>query len=187
MSITRLTTNGLTGTKYDTVSADNYYMEPIATTLLTGTASSIDFNNIPQGYKHLQLRILQRSTTPNNTNMRFNGDTGSNYNWHELVGDGASATAGSAGSAVTFMKASYLQSVTTGYVGTAVLDILDYSNVYKFKTMRGLVGSDANGSGYIVLRSGLWMNTAAITSLSILPASGSLDTNMRVSLYGIKG
>ena len=98
MSITRLTTNGLTGTKYDTVSADNYYMEPIATTLVgVGGVSTVTFSNIPQGYKHLQVRIFSRSTTSTYQQsggyVRFNSDTGNNYTRHGLYGDGATAGA----------------------------------------------------------------------------------------------
>ena len=160
--------------------------ESIQTYTLTGTQASVEFTGISGSYKHLQLRILQRSTTPNNTNMQFNSDTGSNYNWHELYGDGSSAASASSAGSVTFMKASYLESVTAGYVGASVIDILDYSNTNKNKTMRALTGSDANGTGYILLRSGLWRSTAAITSIKITPASGSWDQYSSIALYGVK-
>jgi hypothetical protein len=69
-----------------------------------------------------------------------------------------------------------------------VMDILDYSNVYKFKTIRNLSGADFNGSGQIRLNSGLWMNTAGVTSISIYDANGgNLVQYSRLSLYGIKG
>jgi hypothetical protein len=160
--------------------------DSLATVTLSGTAAFVEFAGIPSGYKHLQLRILQRSTTPNNTNMTFNSDTGSNYNWHELFGDGSTAASASSSGSVTFMKASYLESVTAGYVGASVIDVLDYSNTSKNKTMRALTGSDANGTGYILLRSGLWRNTAAITSIKITPASGSWDQYSSIALYGVK-
>jgi hypothetical protein len=160
--------------------------ESIATVNVTSTQSFIEFTGIAGTYSHLQLRILQRSTTPNNTNMTFNSDTGSNYNWHELFGDGSTAASASSSGSVTFMKASYLESVTAGYVGASVIDVLDYSNTSKNKTMRALTGSDANGTGYILLRSGLWRNTAAITTIRLTPASGSWDNNAQIALYGIK-
>lgn len=72
--------------------------------------------------------------------------------------------------------------------GAGVLDVLDYSNVYKFKTSRSLAGADMNGSGEVVFGSGLWMNTAAITSVTLTPTNGTnFVTNTRISLYGIKG
>lgn len=160
--------------------------ESIATVSPTGVQAYVEFTGIAGTYSHLQLRILQRSTTPNNTNMTFNSDTGSNYNWHELYGDGSTAASASSAGSVTFMKASYLESITAGYVGASVIDILDYSNTSKNKTMRALTGSDANGTGYILLRSGLWRNTAAITTIRLTPATGSWDNYASIALYGIK-
>lgn len=198
MSITRLTTNGLTGTKYDTVSADNYYMEPIATTLLSTTAASIDFTNIPQGYKHLQIRYLGQTNRGtygiDNSKIQFNGDTGSNYSWHILSGDGAGAFSG-AGTSQTFIKSGDRDLGTTTVAntfGVGIIDILDYANVYKYKTTRSLSGEDLNGTvagygGGVSLSSGLWMNTAAITSIKFTVANGTnFTTYSRFSLYGVK-
>ena len=193
MSITRLTTNGLTGTKYDTVSADNYYMEPIATTLLGTAASSITFSNIPQGYKHLQIRTISRTASTasdaDNLGLQFNGDTGANYATHFLYGDGATALGNGVTSdtrARTDHTAAALSA--SNIFGIGFTDILDYSNVYKYKTTRALSGVDRNGSGIVMLRSALWMNTAAVTSIVVVTVSGSnLAANTRVSLFGIKG
>jgi hypothetical protein len=193
MSITRLTTNGLTGNKYDTVSADNYYMEPIATTLVgAGGATSIDFTNIPQGYKHLQIRFTCRGNDVSGDRalyMRLNSDTGSNYAWHRLRGDGTAVSAGAGTSVDYIFCGSQVDGGTAASIFSAgVVDILDYSNVYKFKTVRGLSGFDKNGAtGYINFNSGLWMNTAAITGISLF-YQGSVNTVQysRFSLYGIK-
>jgi hypothetical protein len=160
--------------------------ESIATVNVTTTQAFVEFTGITGSYSHLQLRILQRSTTPNNTNMTFNSDTGSNYNWHELYSDSSTAASASSAGSVTFMKASYLETITAGYVGASVIDILDYSNTSKNKTMRALTGSNAGSTGYVLLRSGLWRNTAAITTIRLTPASGSWDNNASIALYGIK-
>ena len=192
MSITKLATNGVNGSKYDTVSADNYYMEPIATTLLSGTAGSVTFSSIPQNYKHLQIRMFahtNRTVDPDYLKINFNGDTGSNYSWHYIYGQGASVAAG-AGANSTYMFSEYYggaaQNANT--YGAGITDILDYTNVYKFKTIRDLGGYDNNGDGSISFQSGLWMNTAAVTSIKITPGGGTLiSANSRFSLYGIKG
>lgn len=194
MSITKLTTNGLAGAKYDTVSADNYYMEPIATTLLASSASSIVFSNIPQGYKHLQLRCFSKSTNASFQqiafNLQLNGDTGSNYAAHQLYGDGSSAGASAPGISATSMllgqEPSAVNNPGSLSMGATVIDILDYANVYKFKTLRSLTGSDINGAGTVALRSGLWMNTAAVTTISLTETS-TFAANSRFSLYGIRG
>jgi hypothetical protein len=186
MSVTRLTTNGLTGTKYDIASADNYYMEPIATTLLASNQTTITFSGIPNTYKHLQIRYINTTSTVNqNLIFRFNGDTGSNYAWHRLLGDGASAIADGV-SATTGMNIGRSSTTSPSFAG-GVFDILDYANTSKFKTSRTLYGNDQNGSGVIFFGSGLWQNTAAITSITITSAAGDFVTNSRFSLYGIKG
>jgi len=39
----------------------------------------------------------------------------------------------------------------------------------------------------IALKSGLWVNTAAVTSISFANSSGDMVAGTRFSLYGIKG
>ena len=185
MSISRLTTNGLTGTKYDIVSADNYYMEPIATNLLSSSAASVTFSNIPQGYKHLQIRGIAAGVNNTFADITFNSDTGNNYAGHDIYGDGAAAGAEASVSRAN-IPATALPNVTSIF-NALVIDILDYANVYKFKTARILQGRDTNGGGAIYFMSGLWQNTAAITSITITSRSGNIATNSRFSLYGIKG
>jgi len=193
MSVTKLTTNGVNGSKYDTVSADNYYMEPIATTLLGSTAATITFDNIPQGYKHLQLRQIARlnvsDTGTEITKLRFNDDTSASYSHHSLYGTGSSAGAGSGVSQTMTNSGALLQrSNTTSVFTVGITDILDYSNVNKFKTVRTLTGADDNGAGWVGLYSGLWMNTAPITKIVLTPTAAiNYGVNSRFSLYGIRG
>jgi hypothetical protein len=125
--------------------------------------------------------------------MRFNGDTGTNYAWHILRADGSGASGVTAGAGVTqdyiYVGALVDGGTAVNIFSTGVIDILDYSNVYKFKTARALSGFDKNGAtGYVNFNSGLWMNTAPITNISIL-YSGSVNTaqHSRFSLYGIRG
>jgi len=154
--------------------------ESIATvTVGAGGASSVTFSSIPSTYTHLQIRAFM--VGGNFTTIRFNGDTtGSNYRNHYLVGNGSSASASSnANNAYTPMSAS-----ANGYAD--VIDILDYSNTNKNKTIRALEGYDNNGSGEIYLSSNLWMSTAAISSIVFTPSS-SMSQYSQFALYGIKG
>jgi hypothetical protein len=187
MSITKLTTNGVNGSKYDTVSADNYYMEPIATTLLTSAQASISFTNIPQGYKQLQIRGMAPFVgATNQIQAIVNSDSGANYTFHQLYGTGSAAGAGGA-TGQTFANLS-VNSPSSGANSVFVADILDYANTNKYKTFRSLNGCDSNGGGVVSMRSSVWLNTAPITSLTIFfDNSQNLAINTRISLYGIKG
>lgn len=203
MAVTRLTTNGLTGTKYDIASADNYYMEPIATTLVgSGGVSSVTFSNIPAGYKHLQIRgIAQDNRATYNTSslmMRFNGDSGTNYSDHYaqaswVAGSTSTQFSGDVNNTGISWIAQITSTVATNVFGAFIIDILDYASTSKFKTARSLTGADANAevSGFRPvprLASGGWRNTAPITSITFTSEFGStISTNSRFSLYGIKG
>jgi hypothetical protein len=186
MAVTRLTTNGLTGTKYDIASADNYYMEPIATVTSTGGLTSLTFTGIPQGYKHLQVRVLQKMTTAIRwTWVQFNGDAGENqYTYHSLRGNGSSASGAGSAFATTYGRVSLADT----QFGGAIFDILDYTNTSKIKVVRSLWGTDLNGSGDVGINSSAWNNTTAITSIKIgCEGSDTYAQYSRFSLYGIKG
>jgi hypothetical protein len=192
MAVTRLTTNGLTGTKYDIASADNYYMEPIATTLLGTATGTITFNNIPQGYKNLQLRTHTKNSGANNQQgfaIYLNGDSAGSgaYSTHYLQGDGAATYSGGGanGGQISWIYA-VGSSVASQIFNPSIVDFLDYTHVNKFKTVRLLCGWDYNGGGAISFASACWMNTAPITSIQITHTS-NFTANSRFSLYGIKG
>jgi len=166
--------------------------ESIATFTGSGTPSSITFSSIPSTYKHLQIRYLVRVATGAGTNdqfiyAQFNGDTGSNYSWHYLLGDGATpAASGNASQTQMAVGAVPQGSATAGIFGVAVIDILDYASTSKNKTVKVFNGNDRNGAGDIILNSGLWINTSPITSINIA-SSASFATNSSFALYGIKG
>jgi hypothetical protein len=155
----------------------------------SGGAATISFTGIPSTYTHLQLRGINRNTTANNTfRLRFNSDTGSNYTRHFLYGNGTSALAAAGASQTSTGVGIIATSSNSASIFSAfVIDILDYKDTSKYKTMRSFGGYDANGSGNIGLFSGVWMNTAAITSISLLSDSGDQEQYTQFALYGIKG
>jgi hypothetical protein len=120
-------------------------------------------------------------------NLIFNGDTTSKYWWHQLQGNGSSASAGSyssLGTSIYFPADAVGSSIPT----VQVADILDYTSTSKNKTVRVLEGYDANGSGTLRLASGLWSATpAAITSIKITTSTGTFNQYSQFALYGIKG
>ena len=166
--------------------------ESIATvTVGAGGASSIDFTSIPSTYTHLQVRVLQRGTQAVSSiyqKIQFNSSTTGIYADHYVLGDGAGTAAGAS------INASFIGvGSTTGgnaganIFGTIIIDILDYTDTNKYKTIRNLEGFDVNGSGGMVaLTSGLWRNTSAITSIKFTPSAGNFAQYSSFALYGIK-
>ena len=167
--------------------------ESIATvTVGSGGSSTITFSSIPSTYSHLQIRGIARTdrsaAKQDAARIRFNSDTGSNYTLHYLLGDGISATSGGSSSITyTFSDGFTCAGVASSIFGVAVIDILDYKNTNKYKTMRSLSAWDDNGDGRIWLESGVWMNTSAISTITFTPNAGSNFVQYSsFALYGIK-
>jgi hypothetical protein len=157
-----------------------------SSTVGAGGTSSITFSSIPATYTHLQIRALYKGASAGDTNFRFNGDTGTNYSRHYLYATGtAPVSSGGSGN----NDAGYIGYVpSTSQFEVAVIDIVDYKNTSRYKTVRSLVGSDLNGGvGIIMSTSSAWLNTAAITTILFTHGSGSFSEHTQFALYGIKG
>ena len=160
--------------------------ESIATSTPT-SGSAITFSSIPSTYQYLQIRLQARfSGTDDRINLTFNSDTGSNYTYHWLVGDGAAASASGGATQTSALGVSYATG-TASIAAPSIIDIHDYANTTKNKTIRSFNGWDTNGSGRIRLMSGLWMNTSAVNSVTLTLNSGTFATGTSIALYGIKG
>lgn len=165
--------------------------ESIATFTLASDTASVTFSSIPSTYKHIQIRLMARGTKAAadcRWYARLNGDTGTNYSLHALIGSGTAASAqGAASQNYIEGRAVTGNTATSGIFGTAILDYHDYSSTTKNKTLRAITGNDRNGAGEIGLTSSVWLSTAAISSVLIYPESDSWLTGSTFSLYGIKG
>lgn len=172
------------------VPIENTSFESIAT--ITTTGNPITFSSIPGTYKHLQLRIIGKSSNTTYSSIywtvRLNGDSGNNYNSHSIYGNGSTAAAMYNGTYVDQMIAGEIVASGGGMASQnsspMIIDLLDYSNTSKNTVIRSLGGFDGNGTGTIRFGSGLWMNTAAVTSISLF--GGDAGT-LHAALYGIKG
>ena len=177
----------------DAIFAGSY--ESIATVDVgSGGSSSISFTSIPQTYSHLQLRLIGRTTRVGTTagvGIRLNGSTaGQNYYAnHGLTGNGSAAGVDASANRDNMVFGIAAGSTaTSGMFGAFVMDLLDYANTNKNKTIRTLGGVDLNGSGTVSLYSGLYTYTTAITSITL---KDNDDTSIfpqytHAALYGIK-
>jgi hypothetical protein len=165
--------------------------ESIATANGTGSSGTITFSSIPSTYKHLQIRYIGRNSATGSAfatiRMRINSYT-SVYPLHRLYGNGASASAYSSTTEVYLQDVMEMatNSAATSVYGAGIIDILDYADTNKYKTVRALSGTDNNGSGEIILGSGLYQQTTAISSITLEANGVNWLTNSSFALYGIK-
>lgn len=154
--------------------------EPIASQTLGSAAASVTLSSLPGTYTDLRVVVIGSSASGNGLEIRFNGDSGSNYSWTNLSGDGSSA-ASSRSSSQTLAR---VGSITTGGPHYALFDVMSYANTNVYKTYLSAAGRDQNAVYRFV---GLWRDTSAITSLTVLTTTGvNLSSGLSVSLYGIK-
>lgn len=163
--------------------------ESIATATGSGV-STVTFSSIPSTYQHLQLRIFSMNPDAGGLRIRLNSDATSNYTFHELRGDGTSATAsGAATGSYSGFAVAWTSTSTTHGIGV-ILDLHDYKSTTKNKTARLFCGHDQNAgstNGFVSLNSGVWLNTSAVTSITILNTAGNYGSGTSIALYGIKG
>jgi hypothetical protein len=168
-------------------------------TVDSGGASSITFGaggTIPQTYTHLQVRGIARSDYAANSTgpmiPYLNNDTNSaNYYSHRLLGENSSVYAQSdnaTGGMLMLAGQMPLANIASNIFGAVVLDIEDYANTNKFKTLRGLGGVDTNGGGStdISLGSGLYQSYNAINQITLYLNAGNFVQYSQLSLYGVK-
>lgn len=165
---------------------------------VTGSGqSTITFSSIPSTYKHLQIRTVTRGadTGAGISGMRatFNSDTSSNYTFHALRA--TNGTVSAIGFATGTYSFAFIDAVAPGNdeladtYGVSIIDIHDYADTTKNKTVRYFGGLNLNSTtDRIRLASVLWTNTAAISSISFdLSAGWNFKSGSTISLYGIKG
>ena len=171
--------------------------ESIATVSVSSDVSSISFDSIPSTYSHLQIRFISKDSNATNglgssIRIKMNDDSvAGNYYGHRLLGDGGGAYATSfSGSSTGALVGEGMSNGASSYnLSAGVIDILDYKNTNKYKTVRTLGGGDTNtvnGSG-IYLYSGLWKSTSTITKITLVADSYNWKSPSHFALYGIKG
>ena len=160
----------------------------LETTVLGTDTTSVTFSGLGSysAYKHLQIRLVARESVAADQGgvvVQFNADTGNNYYNHALEGNGSSVSSLGFDSTSIRTFSALGNTSTASAFGAGVLDILDFSSSSKRTTLRALT---YGWYGYIYLSSGLWNNTAAITSIRLAGVYGGFKTGSRFSLYGIK-
>ena len=160
--------------------------EPIATTTLGSAASSITFSSIAASWTDLRLVFIAPTVSASGAaRIRFNSDTGTNYSYTVLGGDGATATSTRATSDTQYKLGNLINTSTTVPQFYQV-DIFSYAGSTN-KTALTTFSNDQNGAGSTEQSVGLWRNTSAITSVFIWTGgTATFGIGTTATLYGIK-
>lgn len=183
-----------TPTMYNTYlqnNADSGYARMLADTTLGVASASIDFTSIPQTFAHLMVEMYLRGDTAATTttySLRFNADSGANYDVQSLQGAAAVASA-----AETFAATGVSFTIPAGtatanvlgrtrvdishYAGSANNKIFEAANVYKFGTASSQLAVQVVG--------GFWRSNAAINRITLATAAGNFAAGSRVTIYGL--
>jgi hypothetical protein len=167
--------------------------EKIATTTLGSNQGTVTFSSIPTTYTDLRL-IIQCGIVDNGFLLGVrvgNGsvDSGTNYSWTYLEGDGSSAYSNRKSNMS-------LGALSNGFGNNNlnnifITDFQNYSNTTTNKTWIGRMGSGNQTSAIV----NLWRSTSAINTIAIAESgdggSGSFNYGNMLSgttftLYGIK-
>lgn len=173
---------GIWASSRPTVAPDLGSMFPLGVfTVPSSGTSTIDFTNIPQTYKHLQIRATYNNlTTARNVGMTLNTSVASTR-WHYIYGNGASMFAGESTQNLITVQ----DGISSTNMYAMVVDILDYTNTNKNKTVRTLLGYDNNGNGIVQFSSNLYATTSAITAIRLAIADFNFVTGSQFALYGV--
>jgi hypothetical protein len=151
-----------------------------------GGVSNFDFTSIPATYTDLYILCSLRSSISANADdiyIQFNNSS-SNFNWKNIVGvgSGAPVSQNNTNNQVGTIPAA---SMTAGSFGNASIYITSYASAnYKSVSSDSVAENNAT-RGDQAFYSTLWSNTAAITSVKLLPSSGTFLEFSTASLYGI--
>ena len=162
-------------------------MTLIETKTLGTAAASIEFTSIPQTYTDLfVLTSLRAVDNERIALMTLNGST-ANFSMRVLRTENGTVDsfAATSGAFTRFWGVSSFGSDTANTFGVGSIYIPNYTSA-NFKSISGDAVSENNGtSNSINISAILWSNTAAITSLAVMPNAGNYAIGSTVSLYGI--
>lgn len=165
---------------------------PIASVTLSASASEVVFSGLPQTYRDLILVANYGATTAQTSlsQIRFNGDSGNNYNDVFMSGNVDNSTSSGANSSVSSIRVlrNFYDSASLNQ--TSTIQIMDYSATDKQKTILIRTGSTSVGTGAatgggVLATAARWANSASgVTSISFFTGNSFLSGST-FNLFGI--
>jgi hypothetical protein len=167
------------------------YSKLAESTVGAGGSSTITFNNIPQNYTDLIIKISGRTAAAQGVaQLSFNGTT-NNLSSRIIYGIGSSAGSASYASVI---RAGYI--VGTDYTASTFSNNEIYIPNYSGSTSKSIsidsVTENNATEAYSSLNAGLWSNVTGITSLTLTVLNNSNGVastfvqHSTATLYGIR-
>ncbi len=152
-------------------------------------ASSVTFSGIPQtGYTDLVVKVSGRTGSGNevdNLVIQFNGSAASFTN-RSLVGFGTTVASGTNDNSGQNIGNADGSAATANTFSNNEIYIPNYtSSNFKSFSVDSVTENNTATTAYAKFNAGLWSNTAAITSISIIPVSSPFVQYSTFYLYGV--
>lgn len=167
----------------------------ISEQILTSTAASVTFSGVVQTYRHLLL-ICQartdRSAESDGLLLRFNADSGANYDRQGFAANNTTLTGGVNRAATSIQVGSVeAANARASNFSPVEIKIFGYARTDAEKPLfsQSVYFGDVSADTDLLMLWGgsRWRNTAAITSITLLPTVGpNFVSGSHFQLYGIK-
>jgi hypothetical protein len=157
----------------------------IDTSTVANTSTTLTISSIPATYKHLVVVGVGLQTSGANDGdlfVRVNGDSGNNYTLERVTVSGSTLAGYGTGSISGISNLGAMARTADGatLLGQIAIYIYNYSSSADYKTIVTSGGSMNNSTNSWVASRGMWRNTDAITSVSLVDANG---TNLKAGTY----
>lgn len=156
--------------------------EKIAAYTVSGSSTaSYTFSSIPATYTDLVV-VTNSSQTSGQIYFRLNGDTGSNYSYTALEGNGTSGSSYRLTNR-TLVYISYSGETFNSIQMNGILNFQDYANT---TTNKSFFWRSNDASLQTAAFTGLWRSTSAINSITLSSSVDNFIAGSTFTLYGIK-
>lgn len=168
----------------------------ISENILGGTATTVTFSSIPTKFRHLRAVVMARGDAAAQqfvtVSMRFNNDSGANYDNLQLYGSGSGSGAIEALNGTGIIIGDMPGPTTvSGSVAYFTIDIPWYNDSTFWQgsiSQKTLMSQTSGGQAnqlWRKSRAGRWRNTAAVTRLDFVSASGNFIAGSSFAVYGV--
>jgi hypothetical protein len=165
----------------------NTFVKISTVTVGSGGAASIDFTSIPQTYTDLKIVLsarTDRAAAQDGLLVKLNDSTTS-FTYRNLIGDGSAASSASASTATALRATGATATASVFSNGEYYLPNYTSANNKSYSTDNVLENNATTTT--LNLYAGLWSNTSAVTSISIVSEnSANFVQYTTATLYGIK-